>query len=223
MVFSFAIAVAIGILSGVTLLLAAFLLRKYARGRRVSYLYWGSGILLIFVTLAEEAALYSGVWSQPLIRSYLVLVALLVGILSLGSAELSLRGRWKVLWFGYIGVTGVAVTVVGILTSVPSSVLYEGVVWGLPPMAIVVASSLMTIPGAMLLILASLYGAWTQKRWELLYITVGTIVISVSGSLYIVSFPTTLYFAEFVGVVLLFLGFVKVPGLSAPVGRPTPS
>lgn len=223
MVFSFAIAVAIGILSGVTLLLAAFLFRKYARGRRVSYFYWGTGILLIFVTLAEEAALYSGVWSQPLIRSYLVLVALLVGILSLGSAELSLRGRWKVLWFGYIGVTGVAVTVVGILTSVPSSVLYEGVVWGLPPMAIVVASSLMTIPGAMLLILASLYGAWTQKRWELLYITVGTIVISVSGSLYIVSFPTTLYFAEFVGVVLLFLGFVKVPGLSAPVGRPTPS
>ena len=220
--FSLAVASAIGVLSGISLLLAVFLLRKYARGRRPSYLYWGIGILLVFVTLAQEAALYAGAWSQFLIRSYLVLVALLVGILSLGSAELSLPARWKGLWSGYIGATGVAVTVVGLVTPVPSSILYEGVVWNLPPLAIVVASSLLTIPGAMLLILASLYGAWTQKRLELLYITAGTIVISVSGSLYIVSFPTTLYFAEFVGVVLLFLGFVRVPGLSTPSGQPSP-
>ena len=217
--FSLAVAGAIGVLSGISLLLAAFLLRKYARGRRPSYLYWGIGIFLVFVTLAQEAALYMGVWSQLLIRSYLVLVALLVGILSLGSAELSLPGRSRSLWFGYIGAAGIVVTSVGIVTSVPSSILYEGVVWGLPPLAIVVTSSLLTIPGAMLLILSSLYGAWKQKRLELLYITVGTIVISISGSLYIVAFPTTLYFAEFVGIVLLFLGFVRVPGLSAPSAR----
>ena len=221
--FSLAVASAIGVLSGISLLLAVFLLRKYARGRRPSYQYWGIGSLLVFVTLAQDAAHYAGVWPQLLLRSYLVLVALLVGILSLGSAELSLTGRWRGVWFGYIGATGVAVTVVGLVTPVPSSILYEGVVWNLPPLAIVVASSLLTIPGAMLLILASLYGAWTQKRLELLYITAGTIVISVSGSLYIGSFPTTLYFAVFVGVVLLFLGFVRVPGLSTPSGRPSPA
>ena len=220
--FSMAVAVAIGVLSGISLLLAAFLLRRYVQGHRPSYLYWGIGILLVVVTLAQEVALYTGVWSQLLIRSYLVLVALLVGLLSLGSAEISLAGRYKGVWFGYIGVASLAVTIVGVVTPVPSSILYEGVVWNLPPIAIVVASSLLTIPGAMLLIVASLYGAWKQKRLELLYITVGTIIISVSGSLYIVSFPTTLYFAEFVGVVLLFLGFVKVPGLSTPTGHPAP-
>lgn len=221
MTYSLVVASALGVLSGISLLLAVFLLRKYTRGRRASYLYWGIGIVLVFVTLLQEAALYVGVFSQLLIRSYLVLVAVLVGILSLGSAELSLRGRWKGLWFGYIGVTSVAMAVVGALTSVPSSILYDGVVWSLPPVAIVVASSLVTVPGAMMLILASAYGAWRQRRLELLYITAGTIVISVSGSLYIVSFPTTLYFAEFVGILLLFLGFVKVPGLSAPAGRPS--
>ena len=222
MAFSVVVAGAIGVLSGISLLLSVFLFRRYATGRRPSYLYWAIGIFLVFVTLAQETALYAGVWSQPLIRSYLVLVALLGGFLSLGSAELSLTGRWKGVWFGYIGAASVAVTGVGIVTPVPSSILSEGVVGGLPPTAIVVASSLLTIPGALLLILASLYGAWKHKRVELLYITAGTIVISVSGSLYIASFPATLYFAEFVGVVLLFLGFVKVPGLSAPSARPAP-
>lgn len=223
MAFPVAIDIALGVLSGVALLLAVLLLRRYAQNRRRSYLYWGVGIFLVFVTLAEEAALYAGAWSELLIRSYLVMVAILVGILSLGSAELSLRGRWKGAWFGYIGAVSVGVAVIGLLTSVPSSIMYDGVVWGLPPTPVVVASSLVTIPGAMLLILSSLYGAWKQRRLELLYITVGTIVISVSGSLYIVSFPTTLYFAEFVGVVLLFLGFVKVPGLSLPGPHRVPS
>ena len=214
---------ALGALSAVALLLAVLVLRRFTDFRRPSFLYWGAGLLLVFVTLAEETALYAGSWSQPLIRSYLVLVAVLVGLLSLGSAELSLPGRWKGLWFGYMAATSAAVAIVGALTPISSSIMYQGVVWGLPPTPVVVASSLLTIPGAMLLILSSLYGAWKQRRLELLYITAGTIVISISGSLYIVSFPTTLYFAEFLGVLLLFLGFVRVPGISLPSARHRPS
>ena len=220
---STAIAASLIVLSLVALLLAVLVLARYRSGHQVSHLYWGVGLLLVFVTVAEEAPLYVGVFNQPLILSYLVLVAILVGVLSLGSARLSLSGRWRSLYFGYIGVMSVALVGVSLFISVPSSIVVGGVVTGLPPPWIEVVSSLITFPAAVMLFVASLYGAVRQHRWNLLYISAGTAVITAAGALYLVSFPATLYYAEFVGVVLLFLGFVKVPGISAPSAQPRPA
>jgi hypothetical protein len=215
-----AIAASIVALSLIALVLAVLVLSRFRRERQLWNLYWGVGIFLVFFTLAEEASLYVGLWSQLLIRSYFVLVALLVGVLSLGSAELALKGRRKYLWFGFVGVASAACVVLGALTPVPSSIMFGGVVWGVPSMDLV-ASSLVTIPSSLLLILTSLYGAIHQKRPRLLFITLGAAVIALSGSLYIVSFPATLYYAEFIGVVLLFFGFVNVGG--RPGSHPSPA
>ncbi len=214
------IAASLFVLSAVALLLAVLVLLRFRKERRTCHLYWGVGLFLVFVTLVEEAVLDIGVWSQLLIQSYLILVAVLVGILSLGSAELSLSGRWRTFWFGYIGVMSAALVVVGLMISVPSSIVVDGVVSGLPPTWISVLSSLVTVPGALLLIVSSLYGAIRQRRFNLLYIAFGTAVISAAGALYLVSLPVTLYYAEFVGVVLLFLGFVKIPRLAGASPQP---
>jgi hypothetical protein len=220
---SLGLALSIVVLSAAALALSAMVLVRYRRERRACHLYWGIGLFLVFVTLAEEAALFVGVWSEVLVQSYLVLVAVLVGILSLGSAELSLHGWGKRAWFAYIAATSVLLAAVGFLYTVPSSIVVDGVVSGLPSTPVVIASSLVTFPAAGLLIVASLYGALREKRLQLLYITAGTVVISAAGSLYLVSFPLSLYYAEFVGVALLFLGFVKVPMLSirGPHASPT--
>lgn len=218
-----AIVVSVAVLGAVSLLLSGLILARYRRDRRPWHLYWGVGIFLVFLTLAEESALDAGLWSQPLIRSYLVLVAVLVGVLSLGSAELSLKRRWRSLWFVYVGVTSAVCAVIGALTPISSSIMFQGVVWGLPPTDVVVSSSAVTVPSALLLIVTSAYGAVRQKRPHLLYITLGTAVISLAGSLYIVSFPATLEYAEFLGVLLLFLGFVRVPDRSDLRPRPAPA
>lgn len=218
-----AVAASLVVLSIVALVLAVLVFRRYREGHQPCHLYWGVGLFLVFVTVAEEAPIYVGVWSEPLILSYLVLVAILVGILSLGSAELALSGRWKAVWFGYIGVTSAALVGVSAVTSVPSSIVVNGVVTGLPPFGIEVLSILVTIPAALFLIIASLYGVVRRHQWNLLYIAVGTAVISAAGTLYIASFPAALYYSEFVGIVLLFLGFVKVPGISAPRAQPQPA
>lgn len=221
---STAIAVSLLALSVITLVLAVLILRRFQRERQPCHLYWGVGIFLFFVTLVQEAVLDLGVWSQLLIQSYLILVAVLVGILSLGSAELSLRGRWRALWFGYIGVTSGVLVVVGLIVTVPTSIVSSGVVSGLPPTSIDVLSSLVTVPAALLLIVSALYGAVRYRRLNLLYIAAGTAVISAAGALYLVSLPATLYYAEFVGMVLLFLGFVKIPRLAiAGLPQPQPS
>lgn len=210
-------------LSAVALVLAVLVLQRYRIERRTCHLYWGVGLLLVVAVLAAEAALYVGVWSQPLIQSYLILAAVLVGILSLGSADLSLRGRWKALYFGYVGVTSVALLAVGLATTIPTSIISGGVVSGLPPLWVDVLSSLITFPAAVLLIVSSLYGAFRQHQPRLLFITAGAIVFSAAGTLYLVSFPVTLYYSDFVGVVLLFLGFVTLPRLEAPSPMPRPA
>ena len=156
---STAIAASLGVLSAAALLLAVMVFLRFYRERQACHLYWSVGLFLVFVTLAEEVPLYVGVWSEPLIQSYLILVAILVGILSLGSAELALSGRWRTVWFGYMGVMSAGLVVFGLTTSVSPGIVVNGVVSGLPPPMIEILSTLITVPGALLLIVASLYGA----------------------------------------------------------------
>jgi hypothetical protein len=211
---SSAIAASLVFLSVIALVLSVLVLRRYRVEGRVCYLYWGLGLFLFFVTLIEEALLDFGVWSQPLIQSYLVLVAVLVGILSMGSAEISLSTRWRWPYYGYLGVTSVALAVVGFTTTISTGIMSDGVVSGVPPASIILISSLITFPAAVLLIVSALYGVVKYHRLHLLYIAIGTAVISAAGTLYLVSFPATLYYAEFIGILLLFFGFVRIPRLT---------
>jgi len=218
------IAASLIVLSVAALVLTVLVFERYRRERQLCHLYWAAGLFLFFVTLVEEAVLDLGVWSQPLIQSYFILVAVLVGILSLGSAELSLPGRWRTAYLYYIGLTSGALVVLGFLVPIPSSVMSNGVVSGLPPTSINVLSSLIAYPAAVLLIVSSVYGAVKRHRPNLLYIAAGTLVISAAGTLYLAQLPAILYYAEFVGIVLLFLGFVKIPHLTGEsVREPRPT
>jgi len=196
--------------------------RPWRKSASVPHLYWGIGLLLVFVTTLEEAVVYAGVTSGPLLTSYFVIVAILVGILSLGSAELVLTGRGKTAWAAYIVGLGALTAILGVAYPVPSAaaVLTGGVVTGNPPVAVLAASSLLTISASVMLAGSALYAAFWRKNWQLLYIAAGIIFISIAGSLFaFFSTPVLLYYAEFGGFLLLFLGFVKVPGLSAPWPR----
>jgi hypothetical protein len=143
------LAVSLSALSVAALVLTVVVFLRYREEHRRCHLYWGVGLFLVFVTVAEEVPLALGVWNQPLIVSYLVLVALLVGILSMGSAELALSGLWKSVWFGFLGVSSAALVVVSVipsLSTVSSSIVANGVVTGTPPFWVEVLSSLITIP-----------------------------------------------------------------------------
>lgn len=206
-------------LAGVAVLLGALLIARFLRDRRRAFLFWGAGILLTSLTLVEEAALYLGVWSELLIQSYLVLVAVLVGLLSLGSAELSLHGFARSAWTVYVGASSALLAGAAAVYPSSTAILADGVVTGLPPTPVLALSMLVTIPAALLLIVTSFYGAVWQHRYHLLFVTAGAIVLSASGGLYVAAFPLSLYYAEFAGVLLLFLGFVRLPALSTAPGR----
>jgi len=51
--------------------------------------------------------------------------------------------------------------------------------------------------------------------WRTLMMGIGACVLAAGGALYIASFPVALYYSEFVGIVLIFLGLVSLPHLAA--------
>ncbi|HEY6239046.1 MAG TPA: hypothetical protein VIZ68_07680 [Thermoplasmata archaeon] len=215
-------ALALVVLSVLTLLLAAVEARRFAaRGGR-AHLYWSAGLGLVVVTILFEAVFYSGAWSELLAQSYLFLVAVLVGLLSLGSAELLLPARARPIYAGYVAVTCAIVGYFSLTQPVAPSILSDGVFTGNPSLAVILASSLVTLPAAAVMVIGSLRSAVKLRQWRLLYVTAGILVISAAGTLYIVSVPITLYFAEFVGVLLLFIGFGGLPARSA-ARSPAPS
>ncbi len=199
------------LLALVTLYLAMIVLRKYRRGAN-SYLWWGAGIFLGFVTIIQEAFIYFGYWSQPLIQSYIFMVALLVGFLSIGSVNL-LRSEWvRGTWLGYITLMSIATAYFSFTTPVSRDVVVGGVILGAFPLNDIISSTLVTAPAATAVIALALYSTWRTRKPGTLFIAAGGIVISIAGTLFVLrSFPATLYYAEFAGIILLFLGFIDFP------------
>lgn len=214
------VVVSIGVLAMVALLLALAEFRRYQSQRIRPHLYWALGLVLVTATLLEEAVFAVGVWNSAIVQSYLFIVALLVGVLSLGSAEANLTGRWRTAYFGYIGAMAAAVALFCAIEPPAPDILSGGILVGNPPLGVVVTSTLLTVPASILMAGTSLLAAKRLRRWRLASIAAGIIVISIAGALYIVSVPETLYYAEFAGVVLLFFGFGGVRPLPHRAAAP---
>jgi hypothetical protein len=65
-----------------------------------------------------------------------------------------------------------------------------------------------TFPAAIILILIAALSYRKTRNPKLISIIIGVVVVSVAGTLYIVQFPAFLYYAEFIGILLLWIGFV---------------
>jgi hypothetical protein len=214
------VTVSLSLLATAVVLLTVLEARKYRSTHHRPHLYWSIGLLLVVVTLAIEVVFYVGTWSQGLIRWYLFLVAVLVGVLSMGSAELSLSVRGQRVYAIYL-LGSIALCAYVILQAPQSpSILSSGVVTGYPGLEVTLVSILVTVPASVLMAASSLWAAYGQRRWRPAWTAAGIIVISVAGALYIVSLPVTLYYAEFIGIVLLFVGFGGVP---SPLAQSSPA
>lgn len=213
------ILISIGVLGLLAALLGVMEWRRYTRQGARAHLYWSVGLGLVFVTLLEEAAFYAGYWSSALLGSYFFLVALLVGILSWGSSENGLPQKWRPIYMGYTLAVTAVVGVFCLLNPVSGSVLSQGVVTGNPSLGIILSSTALTVPAATLMAGLALLGVYRSHVWRLGFIAAGILVISAAGGLYIVSIPVTLYYAEFIGVFLLYVGFggVRPSGLRRSV------
>jgi hypothetical protein len=188
------------------LLLSISLTQAYLKSRRSSMMFWASALWLFDVSVLMETLFAYGIYSELLIKLYLFIVALLVILLSLGSVQLVDSAKIKKTYYAF-SIASTVFLAYSLAQSYIGNIISHYVVFGILPMSVIIASSIMTFPAA-IVIIATAYKSYIKKRDKrLLSIILGVIIISVAGTLYIAAIPEFLYLAEFIGIALLWFGF----------------
>lgn len=201
-------------LLALTLTLAALSVRglgRFARDRVWSQLAWGSGLGLATVATAVELVVYVGFVDSLLLQAYVFLSAAIVGILSLGCTQVIPSPRVRAGYTAYALAGCALVGGLSFTTPLPASMVSRGVITGNPSMNLLVLSSLVTVPATVVLLGAVVISLRKSWQWRTVMMGIGAAVLAAGGALYIASFPAALYYAEFLGVILIFLGLVNLP------------
>lgn len=202
------IALSLGLLSVVLGLLSARGFVRFAANRDRHQVMWAVGLSLGTAATALELIAYMGVVSSALLQAYVFFSAAIVGVLSLGALRAYHRVRWNQAYIGYTGMALAVVAYYSATTPLPASMVVGGVISGNPPLLLLVLSSFVTIPATIVLLTACVLSLRRAFRWRGLMMLAGACVLGAGGAFYIASFPVMLYYAEFVGIVLLFFGLV---------------
>lgn len=216
-----AIEISLVALSALLFVLSFRALRRYSETKSQPQLMWGLGLTCATAAMAVEAVVYAGYVSVPILQAYVFLSAAIVGVLSLGATRILRRPHLERGYTAYIAATVAVVAAGCALTPLSTSMVSGGIISGNPPLLLIILSSLVTVPATVVLLSATFLSLRRSWRWQTLLMAAGAIILGAGGALYIASFPIALYYAEFVGILILFLGLVSLPqssSVSSPSG-----
>jgi len=194
---------------------------KFFQTRRHSQLGWGVGLGFGAIATAIELSAYLGVVTSLMLQAYVFFSAAIVGTLSLGSVRGFRRPAYRYVYAGYIIVTSAFVGVFCFTTPVSASMVQDGVISGNPPQFLLILSSLITGPATVVLLGFAVLSLRRKFHWKGLLMIAGASVLALGGAFYIASFPVALYYAEFVGIVLLFIGLTDFSRWITPAPAPS--
>ena len=187
-------------------ILSLYLTRNYLARRQKNYLYWSIGMWFFALSDLFEVLFAFGAYSAAMARAYLFLVAFLVIPLAVGSLYLVKSKYARVAYAAYSVIT------VGLLayytaTSSVGQIVTDSVVNGNLPMNVILWSTFITVPALIIIVVVAVLSYLRTKRKKVLWIIAGMVVFALGGTLYIASFPASTYYTEFLGLVMLWLGF----------------
>ncbi|AAT43417.1 hypothetical protein [Picrophilus oshimae] len=181
--------------------------KTYMKTKRTHLFYWSAGLFVFTVSVLLETLMASGIYNVFIISLYLFLVAVLVNFLSLGSFALYNNKKFENYYYIYSGIT-VIFLIITLALYPPGYLISDYIVYGPLPLPVTISSSFVTFPAAFFIVLIAIISYKKNKNKKLLSIIAGVIIVSIAGTLYIARFPVFLYYAEFIGIVLLWIGFV---------------
>ncbi|MDE1851905.1 MAG: hypothetical protein KGH69_04435 [Candidatus Micrarchaeota archaeon] len=190
-----------------SLALAMVLTLKWMLRKSASMLFWSMGLWLFAIGMLFEVLFAYGIYSVLLANVYLFSVALLVEALALGSVQFVKSRLIRRVFYAYT-VAATLFVAYSLMTVDVGNILVNGVVAGMLPAIVAISSSFATVPAAVVIAGMALKSYLSTKNLRMVSIMLGVIEVSIAGTLYIASFPAFLYFAEFAGIVLLWLGFM---------------
>jgi hypothetical protein len=210
------IAASLVALSAMLLALSARAFIKFRQSPTRAQMMWGLGLVFATGAMMVESVVYLGSVSSLVLQVYVFFSAAIVGVLSLGATRILRRPKVERAYTYYIVATTALVGVFSFLTPLPpGSMVTSGIITGDPPLLLLVLSSLVTFPATVLLLTASYLSLRRSWKWQTLLMIAGALILGAGGTLYIASFPVALYYAEFLGIVLLFFGLVSMPQSSS--------
>lgn len=218
------IALSLALLTAVLGSLSARGFLRFVRRSDRHQAMWAAGLALGTVATGLELSAYLGAAPMLLLQIYVFCSAGIVGILSLGGLRAFHHPGWNRAYAGYLLTSLAAVAFFSFTTPMPATMVRGGVISGNPPALLLALSSLVTIPATIVLLGACVRSLRRSFRWKGLLMITGASVLGAGGAFYIASFPVMLYYAEFVGIVLLFFGLVDFSrwSLSGPAPAPQP-
>lgn len=190
-----------------TLGLAYKMTRKYLSAKTESVLFWSLGLWAFGFGVFLEVLFGLGFYSDLLGGLYLFTVALLVNLLALGSICLLKSKRIKNVYLGF-SIIAELFSAYAVASGSIGNILENYVAALNPPMMVLIASSVITFPAAIILVATAYLSYRKKKSYKLVSIILGVIVVSIAGTLYIDAFPAFLYWSEFIGILLLWIGFI---------------
>ena len=190
-----------------TLGLAIIMSYRYIRKPSKPLLYWSTGMWFFVIGVLLEVIFAFGIYSEFLIALYLFVVAMVVESLAIGSMQLIKSIKLKSSYYLYSIITTVLLAY-SLYASNIGNVITNHIVFGVLPIFIVITSSIVTFPAAAILIAIAAISYLHRHSAKMLSIIAGVVVVSVAGTLYIAAIPAFLYYSEFIGILLLWLGFI---------------
>jgi len=213
-------------LAALTFVLTSLAVRGFVRffqTRKHSQLGWGVGLGFGAIATAIELTAFVATVPTVLLQAYVFFSAAIVGTLSLGSVRAFRKPIYRNVYATYIIGISAVVAVFCFTTPVPTSMVQNGVISGNPPVFLLVLSSLITVPATIVLLGFAVISLRRAFHWKGLLMIAGASVLAAGGAFYIASFPVALYYAEFIGIVLLFVGLTDFSRWLNPTPAASPT
>lgn len=194
--------------TAISALFAVLVLRQWIARRKTYQIAWSVGLGMFTVAALTQFLAEAYGWSDGVYRLYYFVSAPLVAALGVGSAFLANR-RLGLVFAAYTVILGIAFAWVVFTAPVDAAALRQPIPAGTGfPESVRIWSPAFTIPGSLFLIGIALLSYWRSRLAFNLAIAAGAIVAAGSGSLASLNVPSVLYLGEFVGIALLFWGFL---------------
>ena len=190
--------------------LAVVMGNKARKSKSPSLLFWFSAMVIFTASIFLELLFSVGEYDQFSLKMYVFLVALLVELLALGSVFLTSSKILHILYVAYSLATSSGLAI-SLYVFPLGRMIVSHVFYGPLPLSDTIMSSAATFPAAAIIVVKAAMDLRKGFNPNLASIIAGVVVVSVAGTLYIAGFPSFLYLAEFVGIFLLWLGFVRIP------------
>jgi hypothetical protein len=215
---------------------AVLVFRRYLARRGLHLLLWGFGMVLYGVGALCEGYYAAIGWNPGVFRLWYLCGAILVAAwLGQGTVYLLVRRKWANVLMAVLALGSLYAAVRVFTAHLDPSLMTTGLHTGseLSGDAIVTQGVRLLTPffnlyGTLALVGGAAYSAWIfWRKRVLLHRTLGNLLIMVGallpafgGALSRMGIPGALYLSEFLGAVLLFLGFLRA---TTPMKTPEPS